>query len=136
LRTYVLDASALLLFVEDKPGAAKVEALLTEAHRGHTRIAMSSLNYGEVYAKILRDRGQDQALQIMSAVAPLPIELLDATPQRSFHAAEVKTTYKLYYVDAFAAALAIEHKATLVTSDSDFRKLGHSFPILWLKSGI
>jgi predicted nucleic acid-binding protein len=36
-------------------------------------------------------------------------------------------------VDAFAAALAIEHKATPVTSDSHFRKLGHSFPIVWLK---
>jgi len=38
------------------------------------------------------------------------------------------------YADAFAAALAIEHKATLVTSDSDFRKLGHAFPVLWLKT--
>jgi hypothetical protein len=39
-----------------------------------------------------------------------------------------------WYVDAFAAALAIENKATLVTSDSDFRKLGHNFPIVWLKT--
>jgi predicted nucleic acid-binding protein len=35
--------------------------------------------------------------------------------------------------DSFAAALAIEHQATLVTSDSDFRKLGHGFPVVWLK---
>ncbi|PYY15590.1 MAG: hypothetical protein DMG60_17260 [Acidobacteria bacterium] len=40
----------------------------------------------------------------------------------------------MYYADSFAAALAMEHKATLVTSDSDFRKLGHSSPVLWLKS--
>ena len=53
--------------------------------------------------------------------------------QRAFRAAEVKSKYKLYYVDSFAAALAIEHKATLVTSDSDFRRLGHGFPVLWLK---
>jgi len=46
----------------------------------------------------------------------------------------VKAKYKLYYVDSFAAALAIEHKATLVTSDSDFRKLGHGFPVVWLKA--
>ena len=42
-------------------------------------------------------------------------------------------TYKLHYSDSFAAALALEHKATLVTSDSDFRRLGHNFPVLWLK---
>jgi predicted nucleic acid-binding protein len=40
----------------------------------------------------------------------------------------------MYYADSFAAALAIEHKATLVTSDSDFKKLGHGFPVLWLKN--
>jgi predicted nucleic acid-binding protein len=48
-------------------------------------------------------------------------------------AADVRVRYKLYYADAFAAALAIERKATLVTRDSDFRCLGHGFPILWLK---
>ncbi|MGB8734293.1 MAG: PIN domain-containing protein, partial [Candidatus Sulfotelmatobacter sp.] len=62
------------------------------------------------------------------------IEMLDATPQRSFNAADLKAKYKLYYVDSFAAALASEYKATLVTSDSDFRKLGHGFPVLWLKA--
>lgn len=70
----------------------------------------------------------------MTAIQPLPIRLADATPQRVARAAELKSTYKLYYVDSFAAALAAEHKATLVTSDSDFRRLGHGFPILWLKN--
>jgi predicted nucleic acid-binding protein len=57
---------------------------------------------------------------------------VDATTQRAFQAADIKA-YKLCYLDAFAAALAIEHEATLFTSDSDFRKLGHGFPIIWLK---
>jgi predicted nucleic acid-binding protein len=60
--------------------------------------------------------------------------MLDATPQRALRAADLKTKYKLYYVDSFAAALAIEHKATLVTGDSDFRKLGHAFPVVWLRA--
>jgi hypothetical protein len=68
------------------------------------------------------------------AVSSLPIEMLDVTQQRSFGAAEVKFKHKLYYADSFAAALAIEHKATLVSSDSDFRKLGRGFPVVWLKS--
>jgi len=58
---------------------------------------------------------------------------MDATPQRAFRAAEVKSKYKLYCVDSFAAALAVEYKATLVTSDSDFCRLGHDFPMFWLK---
>jgi predicted nucleic acid-binding protein len=67
-------------------------------------------------------------------VRPLPIGFIDATPQRAFQAAEVKAKFKLYYVDSFAAALALEHKGTLVTSDSDFRRLRHSFPVVWLKA--
>jgi len=60
----------------------------------------------------------------MQALMPLAIEVLDATPQRAGKAAEVKSQFKLYYADSFAAALAIEHRATLVTSDNDFRRLG------------
>jgi predicted nucleic acid-binding protein len=59
--------------------------------------------------------------------------MVEVTQQRAFRAAEIKARYKLYYVDSFAAALAIENKATLVTSDSDFRKI-RSLPVMWLKS--
>jgi predicted nucleic acid-binding protein len=134
MKTYVFDASALFAFLQDKPGASKVEGLLTEARRGRAKVLMSAVNYGEVYGKILRDSGPEQALRAVHAVSPLPIEVLDATRPRAFQAADVKAKYKLYYVDSFAAALAIEHKATLVTSDSDFRRLGHAFPVIWLKA--
>lgn len=134
MRTYVLDASALFAFLRDKPGAPKVVELLKEARCGHAKLLMSAVNYGEVYGTILRDAGPEQALTAVYAVSPLPIELLDATPQRACKAADIKFKHKLYYADSFAAALAIEHKATLVTSDSDFRKLGHAFPIVWLRA--
>jgi predicted nucleic acid-binding protein len=133
VNTYVFDASALFAFLQKKPGAPKINRILKDAMRGEARILMSAVNYGEVYGRILRDYGLDQALTTVRAVGPLPLEILDATPQRAFQAAEVKARYKLYYVDSFAAALTIEHKATLVTSDSDFRKLGHAFPVVWLK---
>ncbi len=134
MKTYVLDASALFAFLQKKPGAYKVNELLKEAMHGRAKVLMSAVNYGEVYGKILREHGPEQALTTVHAVGPLPIEMLDATPQRAFKAADVKARYKLYYADSFAAALAIEHKAALVTSDSDFRKLGHGFPVVWLKT--
>ena len=134
MKTYVFDASALFAYLQNKPAATKVNELLKEATRDRADILMSALNFGEVYGGILRAYGQDRATATINAVKPLPIRLCDATPARAFHAAEVKSRYKLYYVDSFAAALAIEYKATLVTSDSDFRKLGHGFPIVWLKA--
>lgn len=134
MKAYVLDASALLIFLEKKPAALKVNELLKDAARGHAEISMSSVNYGEVYGSILRKRDPDQAIAALNAIYPLPIRLLDATPQRSLRAAEIKFKYRLYYADSFAAALATECKATLVTSDADFRRLGHNFPTLWLKN--
>jgi len=133
MKSYVFDASALFAFLRDKPGASRVSRLLEEAMQGRARVLMSAVNYGEVYGLILREFGPEQALNVVHAVTPLPIEVLDATTQRASRAADLKAAHKLHYVDSFAAALAIEHKATLVTSDSDFRKLGHSFPIVWLK---
>lgn len=133
MKTYVFDASALFAYLQNKPSAKKVSELLKEAMRGRAEILMSAVNYGEVYGVIQREHGPDRAAAVMNAVRPLPIHLMDATSARACAAAEVKAKYKLYYVDSFAAALASEHKATLVTSDSDFRKLGHGFPILWLK---
>ena len=134
MKTYVLDASALIALLQKTPGAYRLNELLKEALQERAKVLMSAVNYGEVYGKILRQMGPEQALTAVQAVSPLPIEVLDATPQRACKAADAKAKHKLYYADSFAAALAIEHKATLVTSDSDFRKLGHSFPVLWLKT--
>jgi predicted nucleic acid-binding protein len=134
MKTYVLDASAVLIFLQKKPGAAKVNELLKQAMREHAQVLMSAVNYGEVYGKISREHGAERARLTTSALSSLPINILDATLARCLQAADIKNQYRLYYADSFAAALSTEHKATLVTSDSDFRKLGHSFPVLWLKS--
>jgi uncharacterized protein len=134
MKTYVLDASALFAFLQRKGDALKVNELVKEAIRGRSQVLMSAVNYGEVYGTILREDGPEQARMAVDVVAPLPIEVLDVTPNRARQAADLKVKYKLYFADSFAASLALEHKATLVTSDTDFRRLGHSFPVLWLKA--
>ena len=134
MKTYVLDASALFAYLQKRPGALKMNELLKETLRGRARLLMSAINYGEVYGKLSRDYGVEQALTTISAIRALPVTLLEATPQRAMMAADIKNKYRLYYVDSFAAGLAGEYKATLVTSDSDFRKLGHGFSVLWLRT--
>ena len=133
MKTYVLDASALFAFLQNKPSANKVNELLKEAMRGRAEVLMSAVNYGEVYGAIQREYGPDRAASVMNAVRPLPIQLVDVTPAKACTTADVKLRYKLYYVDSFAAALAIGHKATLVTSDTDFKRLGRGVTVVWLK---
>jgi predicted nucleic acid-binding protein len=47
-------------------------------------------------------------------------------------AAEIKAVHKIPYADCVAAALTVLQRATLVTSDRDFEKLGRQFPVLWI----
>jgi predicted nucleic acid-binding protein len=134
MKTYVLDASALFSFLQGKGNALKVNELVKEAIRGRAQVLMSAVNYGEVYGTILREDGPEQARTALDVVAPLPIEVLDVTPKRARQAADLKVKYKLYFADSFAASLTLEYEATLATSDTDFRRLGHSFPVLWLRA--
>jgi len=134
MRTYVFDAGAILAWVLDKPGVMQVRRVLDDAMRARSEIVMSAINFGEVYSTLLRAYDFDRASAMMRTLQPLPIKLVSVDRQVALSAAAVKVKYRLYYADSFAAALAIERKATLVTADSDFRRLGHGFPILWLKA--
>jgi len=48
-------------------------------------------------------------------------------------AAIYKATYRVAYADAFAAALAKERRAELVTGDPEFKPLEKEIKINWLK---
>jgi hypothetical protein len=48
-------------------------------------------------------------------------------------AADFKASFKLSLPDAFAAALAREKKAELVTDDLEFKPLDQEIKIHWLK---
>ncbi len=74
--------------------------------------------------RILHDHGELGAQTLRRVVHELPLEVLDATARGAVEAAEVKVKYKLYYADSFAAALALEHKATLVTKRHGFPEAG------------
>ncbi len=50
-------------------------------------------------------------------------------------AAHIKAEYPLAYADAFAAALAMNKDATLVTGDPEFMVLKDCLPIQWLGQG-
>jgi predicted nucleic acid-binding protein len=50
----------------------------------------------------------------------------------SLSAGEIRLRYKLGLADSFAAALALELGATLVTADPEFAKLGKQLKVLAL----
>jgi predicted nucleic acid-binding protein len=132
MKTYVLDASALMAFFEDRPGADKVEELLAKAAEAKRPLLMSVINWGEVYYSVWRARGEKAADAKLHEIAQLPIELVDVDAELARLAAALKAQHNLPYADCFAAALAASRKAALVTRDKDFGRLERFARIEWL----
>ena len=134
MKTYVPDASALMTFFEDRPGADKVEGLLAKAAEAKRPLVMSVVNWGEVYYSVWRARGEKAAKGKLHEVAQLPIEIVGIDVEHGKLAASLKAGHNLPYEDCFALALALAQarKATLVTSDRDFERVGIALKIVWV----
>jgi ribonuclease VapC len=130
-KTYVLDASALLDLLENGPGAGRTEYMLKEADRLGNPPLASVVNWGEVFYLSWQRYGEQTARDTMADLSRLPIRVVSVDLAQALKAGELKALHKIPYVDCIAAALAVEQRATLVTSDRDFEKLGRQFPILW-----
>jgi predicted nucleic acid-binding protein len=131
----VLDASALMTFFEGRPGADRVEELLRRAGEGELELSMSVVNWGEVYYSRWRTKGREAGERAIAEIAQLPITIVDADVDLTKHAAELRAQTKLPYADCFAAALAMQRKATLATSDRDFCTVETELKIFWTTEG-
>jgi len=131
MKHVVLDASALMTFFEDRPGAGKVEELIQLGIEGKRQLLMSVVNWGEVYYSTWRAKGPGVARKALDNIAQLPLQIVDAGLELTRAAAELRAEYKLPYSDCFAAALAANRKASLATSDKDFAAVEKRISVLW-----
>ena len=134
MKRIVLDASAVMTFFENRPGADKVEELIHLGVAGKRQLFMSVVNWGEVYYSTWRAHDPGVARKILEDIAQLPIEIVEADLDLTRTAAELRADHKLPYTDCFAAALAIHRKASLATSDRDFATVEKKIDILWTSS--
>ena len=129
----VLDSHALLALLRDEPGAEQVAAILEKAGQRDQPVHMTEVNYAEVHY-IVRRKDGDMAWQTIAAgLTAAPIEFHPADRRLADLAADFKARFKLSLADAFAAALAKEKKAELVTGDPEFKQLEKQIKIVWLK---
>lgn len=132
MKSYVLDASAVLDLLENGPGAGRVEQLLADADSGKNTIAMSVLNWGEVFYNIWRHHGEEDARSAIAELSRLPVEIVPVDQEQALKAGEIKALHKLSFVDCVAGSLAELRNSILVTADRDFQKVGRRIHILWL----
>jgi predicted nucleic acid-binding protein len=129
-RRYVLDANALVgLFEDRKVIAERVERLLADALLTDTPLLMSAVNWGEVFYTEWRYRGEAKARQAEAKLHEMPIAVISVDRERATRAGALKQKHGLGYADAFAAELAIERGAWLVTADPEFSKVGQALSV-------
>ena len=128
-----LDSHALLRLLRDEPGAETVSQLLEKASQRDQAVHMPEVNYAEVQYIIRRKDGDAVWAAIAGELRAAPIEFHPATRSLADLAAGFKARFRLSLADAFAAALAKEMKAELVTGDPEFKALEKEIRIQWLK---
>ena len=129
----VFDSHALLKLLRDEPGAEEVEAILTEAARRDQPVHMTEVSYAEVQYIVRRKDGEAAWQTIARELVAAPIQFHIADRVLADTAADFKTRFKISLADAFAAALAKEQNATLMTGDPEFKPLGKEIDIRWLR---
>jgi predicted nucleic acid-binding protein len=132
MKSYVLDASAMLDLLENGPGGMRVEQILKGAHRRENTLAMSVMNWGEVFYNIWQHHGEEAARTGIVRLSRLPIEIVEVDQTQALKAGEIKALHKISFVDCIAAALAEIRNSVLITADRDFQKLGRRIQVLWL----
>ncbi len=128
----VLDSYALMAFFEDEPGADLVRSLLLKAEESDLKLLMSVVNLGEVWYSIARATSPKMADQYISEIHGMAIEIVDADWVLTHQAAVYKANGNIAFGDCFAAALAKNRKAELITGDKEFKALEGEIKISWL----
>ncbi len=129
---YVLDTSALLTLIEDEAGVGQVLDLLEKARGGGTRLLVSFISFMEVYYISLQEKGVTEAQERTRLLAALPVQRVESSEALGIQAGAFKAVHHLSVADAWIAALAKEHDATLVHKDPEFEQIEATVNVLKL----
>jgi predicted nucleic acid-binding protein len=133
MKTYVLDSSALIRYIDGEAGADRVEAVLKECVRGQAAARISALQWGEVAGNLHRRLPAARAQEILNHLLPSEVEIVPANADRATQAAVLKIEKKIGYADAFALELAMDPREhVLLTADYEFKNAGTEAAIEFL----
>jgi predicted nucleic acid-binding protein len=110
----VVDSSGWLEFFADGPNAAFFAASITDTDR----LIVPTISLLEVFKRVLSQRGENAAFQVVAQMRQGRVVDLDAG--LAMQAASLGLLHKLPLADSVMLATARAHGATLWTQDADF----------------
>lgn len=93
--TFVLDACALIAFLNNEEGADKVDITLLKALKEDCVVYINKINILEVYYGVFREEGKGKAEEILNKILALPLKIIDTLEDAVFkEAGRLKAIYK------------------------------------------
>jgi len=131
---YVVDACALIAFLQDEKGGDKIRELFNAPENA---FFMHSINLTEVYYDAVRVSGKEKAQELFETVAKLPITILWNLDIPFIKlVGKYKTSYKISFADCFVLALAEKEKAIVISTDHhefDIIETTNKLSFYWLR---
>ena len=133
--TYVLDSSAILRYLDDEAGAARVAEIIKSHLAGRSEVVISALHWGEI-AGITCKRHGTQAMELaLSRLSAFGLQVVPADGDQAVRAAMIKLKRRIPYVDSFGIEVtAAAHDRVFVTADFDFKPANRDVKIEFLSS--
>lgn len=131
-KTIVLDSWAIMSYLQGEPSAEKVANIIADAHEDNVPLLMSAVNAGEVWYIIARRTSEADADRCIRELKQLGIEWVDADWEIAHEAGRFKAKHRMSFADCFAAALAKQRKALLLTGEPEFKQLEQVITIEFL----
>ncbi|MEW6417066.1 MAG: type II toxin-antitoxin system VapC family toxin [Nitrospirota bacterium] len=131
-RPFIFDSYALLKFFQKEKGYEKVVHLLKDIKKAGSTKYINAINLGEIIYSTKREFGDQKKLEVLANIERLNFTILPVPNSLIFRAAEYKAQYSISYTDCFVLSSAVEHMATIVTGDPEFKKVEHLVNIVWV----
>ena len=131
-KAIVLDSWAVIAYLEGEAAAEKVADHIADAHENEIPMFISVVNAGEVWYIIARETSVSDADRSITELRHLGIDFVDADWSLAHDAGVYKSKHKMSFADCFAAAVAKQNKALLLTGDPEFKQVEQEIAINWL----
>ena len=135
---YVLDSSAILRYLDDEAGAARVAEIIKSHLAGGCEAMVSALHWGEVAGVTCKLHGRAAMDLVLSRLSAFGLPIIAADADRAVRSSLIKLRLiklkrDIPYVDAFGIELASgSQDHVFVTADFDFKPASRAVTIEFL----
>ncbi|MEX2159299.1 MAG: PIN domain-containing protein [Dehalococcoidia bacterium] len=114
--SYVLDTTAVITLLDDRPGADQVQAVM----EGEEDVFLPFITLMEVRYVLMRQYPPERVAELIEIIRATAVKIEESTPEWGVRAALVKSRGGLSLADSWIAALALLRDATLLHHDPEY----------------